>query len=86
MNFHLLELKFVTEKDAESSCREIAGAIPRQVIENTTSFLGDSNVTQRKTQRLLADHFKIITGKNDHLPQFFCLMHLGGSTYLSTFP
>ena len=77
MNFHLLELKFVTEKDAASSCREIAGSIPLKVIENTTSFLGDSNVTQRKTQRLLAQHFDAITGNEEHLPQFFCLMHLG---------
>ena len=83
MNFHLLELKFVTEKDAQSSCTEIAGAIPRQIIENTTSFLGDSNVTQRKTQRLLAQHFNMITGNDEHLPQYFCLMHLG--EYLFTY-
>ena len=82
MNFHLFELKFVTEKDAASSCREIAGSIPQQVIENTTSFLGDSNVTQRKTQRLLAQHFNMITGNDEHLPQYFCLMHLGGYLFI----
>ena len=81
MNYHLLELKFVTEKDAESSCREIAGSLPRSVIENTTSFLGDSANTQRKTQRLLAQQFSLITGNNDNLPQYFCLMHLGEQKY-----
>ena len=77
MKYHLLELKFVTGKDAESSCREIAGSLPRHVIEKTTSFLGDTAATQVKTQRLLAAHFDMITGNQEHMPKFTCLLHTG---------
>ena len=80
MKYHLLELKFVTAKDAESSCREIAGALPNDVIQNTTSFLGDTAAVQIKTQRLLSMHFDMITGNREHLPQYTCLLHTGKST------
>ena len=77
MKYHLLELKFVTSKDAESSCREIAGALPNNVIQKTKSFLGDTAAVQIKTQRLLAKHFDMITGNQEHLPQYTCLLHTG---------
>ena len=80
MKYHLLELKFVTAKDAESSCREIAGALPSNVIQNTTSFLGDTAAVQIKTQRLLSMHFDMITGNQEHLPQYTCLLHTGKLT------
>ena len=83
MNYHLLELKLVTSKDAESSCREIAGALPINVIQNTTSFLGDTAAVQIKTQRLLAMHFDMITGNQEHLPQYTCLLHTGKSNISS---
>ena len=83
MNYHLLELKLVTSKDAESSCREIAGALPNNVIQNTTSFLGDTAAVQIKTQRLLAMHFDMITGNKEHLPQYTCLLHTGESNISS---
>ena len=81
MNYHLVDLKFVSGKDGESSCRDIAGSLPNHVIEKTTSFLGDAAATQRKTQRLLAQYFEIITENKEHMPQYTCLMHTGKSKF-----
>ena len=79
MNYHLVDLKFVTGKDAQSICRDIAGSLPNHVIEKTTSFLGDTAATQLKTQRLLEKYFEVITENQEHMPQYTCLMHTGKS-------
>lgn len=77
MEFHCLELKTITSKDAEAGCAEVAGSLPTQVIRNCKGFISDTAAVQLKMQRLLNEHFKEIRNDSSELPAFPCNMHTG---------
>ena len=77
MEFHCLELKTITSKDAEASSAEVAGSLPTQVIRNCKGFISDTAAVQLKMQRLLNEQFKEIRNDSIDLPSFPCNMHTG---------